>query len=579
MWNWLFRLLLCCSICLWLPVPGVNAQTDKEWVEKMDAEIVSPLLERGQYDSLRMKLTALLQTAPKSDFIFANIYGNMAKASTLTGDQRLGLEDFRKSLTYAKKIPENRYFEAKSLMGIASIYFELEQYDSAETFARQAEAIFNIRKDYYIYFPFHNIIGYIAWTKGDYALAHESYEKSKAAARKVQRCELPYVLTKEAKLYQSEGDLIRLEQALKESQALCDSCGADDLKLVTLATLVELYKKQNRFRETVEAMDQLNELSDKMNLENMKRSIQETEIKYKTELKDQENKSLKSLNEQKDRTVEVQRWGLIISIAALAIFFILIVMVLRARQRLSRSLQALETEQRKTEQQNQKLEELNILYKKIFSFISHDFQNPLISLSILIDMLNEEKITIEQLPVYSAEAKNQILKTQQILLNLLNWSRAELSEGQSLQLRREENPHRLAEEVISTLRTVADRKEVTIHNRLPRDLGLSFNADLFRIILRNLLSNAIKFSYEGGTVEISWDPEKQSVGVRDEGIGMSAEKAATLFSAVTQSEAGTWNETGNGLGLYICHEMIHKAGGKLEMDPLDGNGTLFNFSL
>jgi two-component system, sensor histidine kinase and response regulator len=545
----------------------------------MENEIVRPLMERGQYDSIRMRLSELLLTAPKTDSIFANIYGNMGKASMLTGNHTLALEDYRNSLKYATRIDDKRHLEAKSLIEIASIYFEQARYDSAEYYALKSESIFNPRKDYYIYFPFHNMIGYIAWTKGDYALAHQSYEKSEAAARKVEICALPYVFTKKAKLLFSEGKYAEQEKVLRESLRLCDSCDVNDLKLVTLATLVELFKKQGKFSESVEAMESLNRLNDKMNLDVMKRAIQQTEIQFKTKLKDQENKNLISLNEEKDRTVEKQKLVLIVAIAALAIFSFLIVLVLRARQRVKRSMLALEIEKQKTETQNLKLEELNALYRKIFSFISHDFQSPLISLGILIDMLNEKKITPEQLPWYSSEVKSQIMQTQQILQNLLNWSWSELSEGKSLQVKKEVNPQTLAEEVVSTLLSLAGRKEIEIQNHIPKDLSLTFNSDLFRIVLRNLLSNAIKYSYEGGQIEIRWDDGKKVFGVKDEGIGMTIEKAATLFSATTQSETGTWSEKGNGLGLYICHEMLTRVGGSLEVNRLDGNGTMFNFSL
>ena len=68
--------------------------------------------------------------------------------------------------------------------------------------------------------------------------------------------------------------------------------------------------------------------------------------------------------------------------------------------------------------------------------------------------------------------------------------------------------------------------------------------------------------------------------VWDNGIGISAARLGMLFSIDEKlSTKGTANETGTGLGLLLCKEMIERQGGHLWVESETGQGSRFYFTL
>jgi signal transduction histidine kinase len=77
-------------------------------------------------------------------------------------------------------------------------------------------------------------------------------------------------------------------------------------------------------------------------------------------------------------------------------------------------------------------------------------------------------------------------------------------------------------------------------------------------------------------VEIGW----VEVTVTDTGIGMSQEDIDKLFKIdVHHTTPGTAHETGTGLGLILCQEMVAKNGGQLWVESEENKGTKVTFIL
>ena len=70
-----------------------------------------------------------------------------------------------------------------------------------------------------------------------------------------------------------------------------------------------------------------------------------------------------------------------------------------------------------------------------------------------------------------------------------------------------------------------------------------------------------------------WTPggdEGESVlRITDNGSGIASEVRAHLF----QPFYSTKGDLGNGLGLYISHEIVERHGGRLDLTDADGGGT------
>ena len=92
-----------------------------------------------------------------------------------------------------------------------------------------------------------------------------------------------------------------------------------------------------------------------------------------------------------------------------------------------------------------------------------------------------------------------------------------------------------------------------------------------RQVIANLISNAVDAVPVGGNIWIDAirDDTATTLVVGDEGSGMSPEQQGHLF----QPFFSTKGDLGNGLGLYISHEIVERHGGRLEVNSKLSEGT------
>jgi two-component system CheB/CheR fusion protein len=97
-------------------------------------------------------------------------------------------------------------------------------------------------------------------------------------------------------------------------------------------------------------------------------------------------------------------------------------------------------------------------------------------------------------------------------------------------------------------------------------------------VLWNVLKNAIKFTGNDGEIHVMTSrlPDGQwEIRVRDNGIGISAERLPRIFDAFEQGGATVTKQFGGlGLGLAICKAVVERHGGSIRAEsPGVGHGT------
>jgi signal transduction histidine kinase len=120
-----------------------------------------------------------------------------------------------------------------------------------------------------------------------------------------------------------------------------------------------------------------------------------------------------------------------------------------------------------------------------------------------------------------------------------------------------------------------------------RPLAVRADPEKLRQVLVNLLSNAIKFTnaQDGlpGRVEVSCAAGPEGcvhVRVRDTGIGIAADKLATIFEPFVQVRGDlTRTAEGAGLGLAISRDLARGMGGDLTAESTPGAGSTFTLTL
>ncbi len=99
-----------------------------------------------------------------------------------------------------------------------------------------------------------------------------------------------------------------------------------------------------------------------------------------------------------------------------------------------------------------------------------------------------------------------------------------------------------------------------------------------RQVLINLMSNAVKYTEPGGTVQLhaSVVGDKAQIGVKDSGVGISAQQMEKLFERFNRGDDSySRSQTGTGIGLSLTKRLIEINGGKIGVESEAGKGSHF----
>jgi signal transduction histidine kinase len=107
-------------------------------------------------------------------------------------------------------------------------------------------------------------------------------------------------------------------------------------------------------------------------------------------------------------------------------------------------------------------------------------------------------------------------------------------------------------------------------------LEADIDPDRFQMVIRNLLSNAAKYSPSGSeiSVRIARDDGMATVSVIDQGVGISLEDQAGLFTRFGRVKT-TQHVQGTGLGLWLSREIARMHDGDLTVQSIAGRGSTF----
>ena len=131
----------------------------------------------------------------------------------------------------------------------------------------------------------------------------------------------------------------------------------------------------------------------------------------------------------------------------------------------------------------------------------------------------------------------------------------------------------LVADTVSLLRSTADLKGVTIDVKAERTL-VTADREALRTVLRNLVANAVKFAPKGSVVKVG-TIAPNTLFVHNSGEPISPEQIDEIMHATTRvvSHTGTNGESGTGIGLLLCRELIRLNKGTLTIDSSPENGT------
>jgi signal transduction histidine kinase len=168
-----------------------------------------------------------------------------------------------------------------------------------------------------------------------------------------------------------------------------------------------------------------------------------------------------------------------------------------------------------------------------------------------------------------------------LLDNLLEWSRIQSGKIQHNPITMQLST--LIMMNIDLLIPTAKQKNIRLVNQVSSKCLVYTDVNIINTVIRNLISNSLKFSFPGSEIVINahtYDDRFVEICVSDSGTGMSEivrEKLFKLDCHITSK--GTGEETGSGLGLILCNDLVKLNGGNIRVESKLNEGTRIYFTV
>jgi signal transduction histidine kinase len=263
--------------------------------------------------------------------------------------------------------------------------------------------------------------------------------------------------------------------------------------------------------------------------------------------------------------VELGPWvGLAAAVGALALLVGVIGLLAARRQAAARELEAANAELRRS----------NAELADFAHEAAHDLQAPLAVVSGFASLLRTRysgrlDAEAEEFLDYLSQGTTEMQALIDGLLEFAQVGKAQLD-------RREVDCGQVLADVLDELRPAIEETDAQVTaNGLP-----IVRADPRQLhqVFANLMSNAIRFS--SGAPRVVVEAMRENGGwqlsVRDHGVGVPPAEVERIFEPLYCAHRGP---SGSGIGLAICSRVIERHGGRIWVEPAQGGGSVFRFTL
>ena len=533
----------------------------------------------------------------KALFIDLKLNNKLAAAANYNdiGFVLYGMEVYPKALEYYKKAL-NIFEGTNHLIGVGTlnenigeVYLAGKNYDVALSYLFKAIKIVEKQDDKDGMSSVYTDVGLCYANKNDFKKAVNYLNTSLQIARKYKIVyNEAYTLIGFATVYNLEKDYKKAYTYAMRGQELANKLGnlavRSDAALQlnrTMAGLGEYNAAYKLLRQYIDLKDSLNN-----NLSIQKLTSYNSELNFTARQKQfaeqQHEKDLLYRQEVKQqKLINVISTSIILGMIAISIVYY---RQQRKQQRINFILEEKNKEilQQKTNlgEQAEKLNELNLLKDRLMSVLAHDLRSPLSTLRGLFNLLQDQSITHQEMLDMIPHVLKNLEYTSDFLDTLLFWINSQMENFDNGA--KGFNVKDIVAYEAENYREQAKLKGIHIVDNVPDNVVASADPNSIRIVIRNLITNAIKFSNRGDTIEISaWKEDDQNniIAVRDTGTGMTAEQLSKLFISKVNSRTGTANESGTGMGLLFCKDLVEKCHGKIWATSKPGQGTEFAFTV
>ena len=332
-------------------------------------------------------------------------------------------------------------------------------------------------------------------------------------------------------------ELIVLLQAgqLQEAVTLAHELGMRKQEYEACDRLYRQAQAAGHSAEALAWLEKAHVLHEQLQSEDTERQLTIAQVRYDSFRKEQQIEAQqRTIQEERSRT----RMFIMVSVLSFIIVLLLILLLVLLRRR------------------KRMVEEAATYKDRQYSILTHDLTNPMVAQQQVLRMLYRDFTLYTPEQVHALTG--QLLAGSDSQLSLMrNLSEiAQLEQGKRTMQPTRLDLSSLIADTVQFMRSTADLKEVTINLNVERTL-VTADREALRTILRNILSNAIKFAPKGGVVEVG-TKEPNRFYVHNDGEYIPQEQIDEIMHAKSRvtSHIGTNGESGTGIGLLLCRELV-----------------------
>lgn len=230
-------------------------------------------------------------------------------------------------------------------------------------------------------------------------------------------------------------------------------------------------------------------------------------------------------------------------------------------------------QQRKLDEQNAILTQVNLKKTEFLANASHEMRTPLtvtsVNIQTVMEILEDIGDTVRDTEAGKLlqGAQNEIMRLSRMVGGMLTLaSISENTDKQRLDLTS------LLQSGIEMMRLNLDKHGNIIETDIELGLSVFGNADLLVQVLTNILQNAGAHTQNGViTVNAKNKGNEIIVEVRDTGAGISPLLLPHVFERGVSLD-------GTGVGLYLCKTVVESHGGRIGIESEPGKGTTVHYT-
>lgn len=211
---------------------------------------------------------------------------------------------------------------------------------------------------------------------------------------------------------------------------------------------------------------------------------------------------------------------------------------------------------------------------RLIADAAHELRTPLAAMRMEIDVTLRRERSPAQLADALDRIRTEVDRLADLATKLLDMARLRGAEWERVQV----DLVAICEAALAGLRSVADRRSITLRLDAPTVAVVRGNPAPLRQAVDNLLDNAIKHSPADGAVDLTIRDEVSQVilQVSDRGPGVPSGHEESIFAPFHRLDRGG---VGAGLGLAIVREVAAAHGGRAEVQPREGGGATFTLTI